>query len=233
MIAFYHPNWQHYIRAIVDSAQKLNNEPSFILWAVDYGVPLHTKNAAYINQIPIQFKKYNENVFEASIDVLPAKKAANFLTGKTDLIKGHQWIELAVQLFQKCISDSAELKFVPTKVLNFDTKKIYFGDILLKNHNGSTFSLRKILLDEEFAVEETNFAQGKFQWFFQRFRSFKIEFFLLYFQNTSRQILVSLSAGMTTYATEASQNTLFPHFLRNMNPALRNPTLIHIPWKKL
>jgi hypothetical protein len=163
MVAFYHPNWQHHIRVIIDVAGTLNNEPSFVLWAIDYGIPLHTRNPGYLLPLPDEFKTYSEVVFEGSLDVLPGRKTVNFRSNTTDLVKGHEWTDLSVQLFQKCLADAAEMKFIPVKVLpiesDYQMGKIYFGDVLLKTNSGSVFSLRKIMLQEQFAVEVQDLAK--------------------------------------------------------------------------
>lgn len=73
-----------------------------------------------------------------------------FATNSTTLKRWEAWDERSVYLMSTLIADAAELKFIPKKMI--PSKSICIGDVLLKNYDGSVYSLRNFLLDEKLAL---------------------------------------------------------------------------------
>lgn len=144
-----------WIRCTVDMHSYLSDQRTAILWAIDYGAPLHTTNFDHI--VPIPFNELisfpPSKIFKAGLGVLPAQVIWDSSTCKEVKRINNEWNERSVSDFKKWIAEGekrgALFKFTPSS--KFGGAHHHIGDLLVYHNDILIYGMNLKLLKADHA----------------------------------------------------------------------------------
>lgn len=158
MVGVFNFSWNRWIRAKVDYIiEGISAPPKYILWAIDYGVPLET-NLRWIRQLPEELaREQNDSVcFGGLSNIVPAENNFDFMELRAKVEECDNWSPKAVKMIEELISDAASIKFIK------DTKELdgqVFGNLEITTHTNKVIKADIVLLDTNQAKTTSNFLK--------------------------------------------------------------------------
>lgn len=158
-MAYYVAAKKKYIRCkVVDVKKQYDNRASYILFALDYGIPLVVTKLQDLIKIPENFMQLPSPIIRCGLDVLPA--TTKFCLKKLrEVTKYHfDWTIEGMECFWKLITDQMVVAFDHTqKDINY--KNTHFGVLKIKTRQtGAIVDVNERLLNAEVALRPTNSA---------------------------------------------------------------------------
>lgn len=144
--------WNKIVRAEVLCEAKWLNE--FIVWALDYGFPFRTKKE-YIFRLPTEMMGEIDHIRRGGLaNILPSESEFDYLEDKKVTITKDNWRQRTCDILEKLLIDAASITFVE----EFRSKDDHrWGNLIVVNHVGRTFSAREHLLSAKLALEFPKF----------------------------------------------------------------------------
>lgn len=140
LLAFYIDNTKKWIRCEVDDVIEFNGVKTYFLWAMDYGIPLHTSDKYKF--FPLHESAYRlplSMIFVAGLDVMPATIRFNYMENRTEKVFVNQWSQRAVELFRSSVAAAPEINFVPSKTVSHFEVRI--GDLHIGENSRLDYAL--------------------------------------------------------------------------------------------
>jgi hypothetical protein len=149
-VAYYVEAKKKYIRCeVTDIQQQYKMNPSYNIFALDYGIPLVLKNRKDLIKIPSRFKHLPSPIIRCGLDVLPA--ATTFCFNKLkEVSKGnHEWTLEGLEHFWKMMNRPIlEFEHTYKDIKYKDTK---FGILKVLFKTGEIVDINQRLVNSEVA----------------------------------------------------------------------------------
>uniref|UniRef100_A0A1A9UMI9 Tudor domain-containing protein n=1 Tax=Glossina austeni TaxID=7395 RepID=A0A1A9UMI9_GLOAU len=144
--------WNKIVRAEVLCEAKWLDE--FIVWALDYGFPFRTKKQ-YIFRLPTEMMGEIDHIRCGGLaNILPSESEFDYLEDKMVTITKDNWKQKTCDILEKLLTDAASITFIEEFRSKDDRR---WGDFIVVNHVGRTFSAREHLLSAKLALEFPKF----------------------------------------------------------------------------
>uniref|UniRef100_A0A1A9Z7T5 Tudor domain-containing protein n=1 Tax=Glossina pallidipes TaxID=7398 RepID=A0A1A9Z7T5_GLOPL len=151
-VVVYFVAWNKIVRAEVLCEAKWLDE--FIVWALDYGFPFRTKKQ-YIFRLPTEMMGEIDHIRCGGLaNILPSEGEFDYLEDKMVTITKDNWEQKTCDILEKLLTDAASITFVEEFRSKDDRR---WGDLIVVNHVGRTFSAREHLLSAKLALEFPKF----------------------------------------------------------------------------
>lgn len=120
-----------------------------IMWAIDYGVALHTSNLLNIHPLSDTIKPSTSAINIGCLAALPATLRFNFEKSRQDVVFQEQWTERAMTFFQSCIENSHELHFItyPSMI-----DGVTVGELIMEDNAGCFSKVSNKMIEETLAM---------------------------------------------------------------------------------
>lgn len=166
-VAVFMPHWNRWVRG---QLKEVSSNGEYFVWAVDYGVPVISKQAHVVKLPPI-YTKMNVNYprvhIGGLINCVPAEGSYDFEMDKVVPKETPVWAEKANEIVLKAIDCAIQMKFenpVEFRVLN-RSEVHRFGQLTCQKPDGTWIDLASCLSNAFFAKITTNdwFATNVYQ----------------------------------------------------------------------
>lgn len=118
------------------------------MWLIDYGFPYKSDLILRLSTIDKEFKTDLNIIHCGCIDVLPAKIYFDHGFNENKLKFAHEWSQVATDFMDNFLANAFNLTF-----RKYGSKgKVDFGDIIATDKVKETFSLKKMLVAQKFAL---------------------------------------------------------------------------------
>lgn len=154
MVAYNLYHSKKWIRCVVDYYAIMSNEPVAILWALDYGVPLHTSNFNNVFQLPMSVVFPESKIFTAGLGVLPARLRFDSSECKEKIEFTETWIQRSIDMFTNLLEDVNKrgvlLQFKPSSKSGGPNH--YIGDLIVFENDIVSYGLSMKLVQADCAL---------------------------------------------------------------------------------
>lgn len=126
-----------------------NNIPTLILWAIDYGFPLHTTNFQDVFIVPHSvFYTPLSKVVQAGLSVMPSTIRFDHIAAKEIKSFYHTWLERGVKYFKSQLNHDLAVRFKRSNV--FSHHNFIIGDLFVGCYQ---MGMCDQLLEQEVAIK--------------------------------------------------------------------------------